>query len=435
MQNRTNSGFTRPQLWPRPGTSDARPASRSRAVFALPTPVTTPTSRKIHHRRMSQPPIPASTPPMMKRMIAPTKDSKKAVTEKEELVAAPIVPVRKLRNPYRIITIPTMRKAAPTRRTVTAPQPNGRLGAALWTGAGAYGEGAAMGSAVLGIAVGFGTASISPRINVSMAFPAVVLTSVGSGKSRFALFLVSRAVEQCLKSHRRQSEIDGLPIEARSSPHPRRRLRTREAGRRNGPWPHPCRPDARPRGSRQPPAGISRRLLPGRDERDRDEQSPPAPNPGDGYRAVQALRLRGAEMAVAAWRKGVAEFIGAYTLIFIGAGAVLTAGSTSTSDLLLIALAHGLAIGVMVSALAHVSGGHFNPAVTFGALVSRQISPRLAVVYLVAPLFGGVGGALTLAAVFPADILQLYHLGTPTLWTSASLRWDVGIRTGILVEA
>jgi len=139
-------------------------------------------------------------------------------------------------------------------------------------------------------------------------------------------------------------------------------------------------------------------------------------------------------MAVAAWRKGVAELIAAYTPIFIGAGAVLTAGSTSTSDLLRIAWAHGLAIGVMVSALAHVSGGHFNPAVTFGALVSRQISPRLAVVYWVAQLLGGVGGALTLAAVFPADIWQLYHLGTPTLGTSASLRWDVGIGTGILVE-
>src|SRR3989442_4437232 len=95
MQNRTNSGFNRPQLWQRTRISDARTASRSRAVFALPTPVTTPTSRKIHHRRMSQPPIPASTPPMTKRMIAPTKDSKKAVTEKEELVAAPIVPVMK----------------------------------------------------------------------------------------------------------------------------------------------------------------------------------------------------------------------------------------------------------------------------------------------------------------------------------------------------
>ena len=137
-------------------------------------------------------------------------------------------------------------------------------------------------------------------------------------------------------------------------------------------------------------------------------------------------------MAVAAWRKGIAEFIGAFTLIFIGAGAILTAGSTSTSDLLLVALAHGLAIGVMVSALAHVSGGHFNPAVTFGALVSRQISPRLAVVYWVAQLLGGLGGALALAGVFPASIWQPYHLGTPTLGNTVSLGWDVGIGTGIL---
>src|SRR2546428_10169138 len=113
-------------------------------------------------------------------------------------------------------------------------------------------------------------------------------------------------------------------------------------------------------------------------------------------------------MAIAAWRKGIAEFIGAFTLIFIGAGAILTAGSTSTSDLLLVALAHGLAIGVMVSALAHVSGGHFNPAVTFGALLSRQISPRLAVSYWVAQLLGGVGGGLPPPAAFPAATWRLF---------------------------
>ena len=140
-------------------------------------------------------------------------------------------------------------------------------------------------------------------------------------------------------------------------------------------------------------------------------------------------------MAVAAWRKAVAEFVGAFTLIFIGAGAVLTAGTTSTSDLLLIALAHGLAIGVMVSALAHVSGGHFNPAVTFGALVSRQISPRLAGVYWIAQLLGGLGGAAMLALIFPQSVWQGYHLGTPTLGTVPSLGWDVGVGTGILVEA
>src|SRR5437867_3502463 len=106
-------------------------------------------------------------------------------------------------------------------------------------------------------------------------------------------------------------------------------------------------------------------------------------------------------MAVAAWRKGVAEFIGAFTLIFIGAGAILTAGSTSTSDLVLVALAHGLAIGVMASALAHISGGHFNPAVTLGALVGRQLSVGFAI-GLTITIDILMGGPLTGAAMNPA---------------------------------
>ena len=50
-------------------------------------PVTTPTRRKIHQRRISQPPIPARTPPITKSMTAPKNDWKNAVTEKDELVA------------------------------------------------------------------------------------------------------------------------------------------------------------------------------------------------------------------------------------------------------------------------------------------------------------------------------------------------------------
>lgn len=140
-------------------------------------------------------------------------------------------------------------------------------------------------------------------------------------------------------------------------------------------------------------------------------------------------------MAVATWRKAVAEFIGTFALIFVGAGAILTAGSTSNPDLLLVALAHGLTIGVMASALAHVSGGHFNPAVTLGALVGGQIPFRYAIVYWISQILGGVGGAVALLGVFPSDIWQLYHLGTPALGTAASLGWDVGIGTAILVEA
>src|SRR5207245_4609141 len=135
-------------------------------------------------------------------------------------------------------------------------------------------------------------------------------------------------------------------------------------------------------------------------------------------------------MAVATWRKGVAEFIGAFTLIFIGAGAIIsTGGDKGASDRLLIALAHGLAIGVMASALAHVSGGHFNPAVTLGALVGRQISLRLSIVYWVSQLLGATVAAVALLGVFPAAEWQTYHLGTPALGPA------VGWGTAILVEA
>ena len=135
-------------------------------------------------------------------------------------------------------------------------------------------------------------------------------------------------------------------------------------------------------------------------------------------------------MGIAAWRKGVAEFTGAFTLIFIGAGAIIsTGGDKGASDRLLIALAHGLAIGVMASALAHVSGGHFNPAVTLGALVGRQISLRLALVYWVSQLLGATVAAVMLLGVFAPAEWQPYKLGTPTLGPT------VGWGSAILVEA
>ncbi len=111
-------------------------------------------------------------------------------------------------------------------------------------------------------------------------------------------------------------------------------------------------------------------------------------------------------------RKAVAEFVGTFALIFVGAGAII---STQNGDLLLIALAHGLTIGVMASAMAHVSGGHFNPAVTLGALVGKQLPFRLALVYWISQLLAGVVGAAALAVVFPATAWQRYHLGTPAL--------------------
>src|SRR5215471_3169776 len=83
-------------------------------------------------------------------------------------------------------------------------------------------------------------------------------------------------------------------------------------------------------------------------------------------------------------RRGLAEFVGAFTLIFIGGGA----GIVSHSDIVAVALANGLAIGIMVTNLGHISGGHFNPAITVGFVVTRRIKLALAAVYIFAQLLG-----------------------------------------------
>ena len=76
---------------------------------------------------------------------------------------------------------------------------------------------------------------------------------------------------------------------------------------------------------------------------------------------------------MALWKKLVCEFIGTFTLIFIGVSAIV-ANANAPGGLLGIAIAHGLAIGVMVAAMGYISGGFFNPAITLGALVGGKIS-------------------------------------------------------------
>jgi aquaporin TIP len=114
--------------------------------------------------------------------------------------------------------------------------------------------------------------------------------------------------------------------------------------------------------------------------------------------------------------KLLAEFVGTFALIFIGAGAIVAAGNeitgiTAGAGLITIALAHGLAIGTMVSAVGHVSGGHFNPAVTTGLWVARRIGSGEAVAYVVTQLLAGIAGAAVLRLVVPQSSWEPAALG------------------------
>jgi MIP family channel proteins len=116
----------------------------------------------------------------------------------------------------------------------------------------------------------------------------------------------------------------------------------------------------------------------------------------------------------------VAEFVGTFALIFFGAGSIcadqfLKSTNQGSLGLLGIAVAHGLAIAIMVTAVGHISGGHLNPAVTIGFWVTRKISTFEAVLYWLAQLAGGVAAAYLLRLVVPEDTWQLVKLGTPAL--------------------
>lgn len=115
------------------------------------------------------------------------------------------------------------------------------------------------------------------------------------------------------------------------------------------------------------------------------------------------------------WRAYLAELIGTFTLIFIGAGAICLEVSKGGVGLVGIALAHGLAIAVMVSAVGHLSGGHFNPAVTIGVWAAKKISTANAMGYIIAQLAGATLGAWMLKCHYPDLLVAPTALGTPML--------------------
>jgi len=125
-----------------------------------------------------------------------------------------------------------------------------------------------------------------------------------------------------------------------------------------------------------------------------------------------------------ALQRGFAEFVGAFTLIFVGAGSIIATGG---SNLTAIALAHGLAIGVMASAVGHISGGHFNPAVTLGFLVTRRIEPLLAGVYWVSQFLGAVVAAVLLKWLLPSASVDAVKLGVPQIA-------QIGAGEGMVIE-
>lgn len=112
------------------------------------------------------------------------------------------------------------------------------------------------------------------------------------------------------------------------------------------------------------------------------------------------------------WKACIAEGIGTFALIFIGAGSVIVNHFTNGGvGVMGIALAHGLTVAVVVSAIAHISGGHINPAVTIALLLTKRIETKLAAGYIPSQLLGAIVAGLALVALFPDASGEAVNLG------------------------
>ena len=114
-------------------------------------------------------------------------------------------------------------------------------------------------------------------------------------------------------------------------------------------------------------------------------------------------------------RKYLAELVGTFILVVIGSMSIVAAGAMSAPVLVVVPFGFGLGLLAAIQSAGYVSGGHFNPAVTLGALLDRRIDAMNAIGYVVAQVIGAIAasGAVLLvanqaavkstASSFPAD--------------------------------
>lgn len=124
----------------------------------------------------------------------------------------------------------------------------------------------------------------------------------------------------------------------------------------------------------------------------------------------------------------VAELVGTFTLVFVGAGAIILDTHTGGGVTLLgIAAAHGLALSVAVSITGPISGGHLNPAVTLAMLATKRIPGRKAGGYIVVQLLGATVAGVLLKGLYPAQAVAKSNLGTPALGPGVTFGQGVAI--------
>lgn len=123
-------------------------------------------------------------------------------------------------------------------------------------------------------------------------------------------------------------------------------------------------------------------------------------------------------------KKSLAEVIGTFTLVFCGCGSIMVAerfpGTLSHAS---ISVIFGLAVAVMIYAVGHISGAHFNPGVTLAFAIARHFPFREVLVYWMAQFSGAFAAIGVLKLILPPG--NSYGATFPSVPMLAALTWEI----------
>jgi aquaporin Z len=102
-----------------------------------------------------------------------------------------------------------------------------------------------------------------------------------------------------------------------------------------------------------------------------------------------------------------AEFIGTYILVFAGTGAIIVEMLTGAMGHVGIALTFGLVVTALIYAFGHISGAHFNPAVSIAFTVMKEFEKRELVPYILAQVIGAILASMTLYLLFISETKEM----------------------------
>jgi len=140
-----------------------------------------------------------------------------------------------------------------------------------------------------------------------------------------------------------------------------------------------------------------------------------------GSRTASNRTLRFRSSDVSRW---ISEFIGTFTLVLLGTGAIVIGDVfPGTIPHVAVAAAFGLAVMTMIYAIGDISGAHINPAVTIAFWIARRLSGRDVFGYIASQLLGAIAASSLLRAVFPAH--ETLGSTLPTLGRGAALAVEI----------